>query len=95
MLVLGPDVVIVAYPLPNGRQALMPRHVEPRSCTRLDGHAKVVYPCRSSARRGCPKHEVVYLCRFCAGWHRATRRKPAQARFTPPVAWVLYSSPAR
>jgi hypothetical protein len=89
MPVLGPNVVIVAYPLPNGMQALMPRHVQPRSCTRLDGHAKVVYACRSTARRGCPKHEVVYRCRFCTGWHRATKLKPTADTAVSPVAWVV------
>jgi hypothetical protein len=88
MPVLASDVVIVAYPLRNGRQALMPRRVSPRSCVRLDGHAKAGYASRADARRSCPKHEIVYRCRFCAAWHRATKRKPISVCDTLPVAWV-------
>ncbi len=82
------DVIFVAYPLPNGTQVIMPRRVRPRSCVRLDGGEKIVYASRSDARRGCPKHEVVYCCRYCARWHRATKRKRAAEVRPVGVAWV-------
>ncbi len=88
MPVLPSDVVIVAYPLRNGTQALMPRRVTPRSCVRLDGKAKAGYASRAVARRSCAKHENVYRCRFCAAWHRATKRKPNSLCDTLPVAWI-------
>ena len=82
------DVVFVAYPLPNGTQALMPQRVRPRSCVRLDGVEKAGYASRADARRGCPKHETAYRCRHCGAWHRATKSRTAKRRAAPPVAWV-------
>ena len=88
MAVLADNVVIVAYPLRNGAQALMPRAIVPRACVRLDGTAKVAYASRTAARSGCPKHETAYRCGFCAQWHRATKHKRLAPRDAVPVAWV-------
>ena len=83
------DVVFVAYPLRNGQQAIMPHRVRPRSCVRLDGVEKVAYAGRAEARRGCPKHEEAYRCRFCGAWHRATKRRTVEGKARAmPVAWV-------
>ena len=83
------EFVFVAYPLPNGSQAIMPRRVRPRCCVRLDGIEKLVYASRAEARKHCPKHEVAYRCRQCGGWHRATKTRTAARRETwPAAAWV-------
>ena len=84
------DFVFVAYPLPDGRQAIMPRRVRPRCCVRLDGTEKLAYASRTEARRGCPKHETTYRCRQCGAWHRATKSRTAARRETwPSAAWVV------
>jgi len=84
-----PEFVFVAYPLPNGRQAIMPRRVRPRSCVRLDGAEKLLFASRAEARRGCPKHQTVYRCPQCGAWHRATKKRTAARRETwPAAAWV-------
>ena len=84
-----PEVVFVAYPLRNGRQAIMPRRIRPRCCVRLDGVEKIVYASRADARHGCGKHERTYRCGQCGAWHRATKTRTAERRETwPAAAWV-------
>ena len=60
------------------------------ACVRLDGHVKTLFASRAEARRECPDHQSVYRCRFCARWHRATKRpQPLSVCDVPRVVRIV------
>jgi len=81
---LAADTILIATPLPNGSQALVPRYTRSRSCHRLDGTAKIAFESRSDTRSRCQKYEHIYRCKFCGAWHLATtKRKPKEKMLVP------------
>jgi hypothetical protein len=61
--------------LPNGTHVLVPKISRPRTCRRSDGVPKITYHDRGAARHARTKHDVLYRCPNCGGYHLATDRR--------------------
>ncbi len=66
--------------LPNGTHVLVPKAARPRTCRRSDGVPKITYHDRNAARRARTKHDGLFRCPNCDGYHLATDRRHRDER---------------
>jgi hypothetical protein len=87
---LGSHVVLVAYPMRDGTQVLIPVPRARRTCAREDGASKVAYKTKAAARARRGRGQRAYRCSNCGLYHVASVRSfnESGGRYAAPASPV-------